>query len=242
MDSSSLFFRNEILICQQCCKIFGEAAQYHHHECKPNRERFLTVIAKTTEIQLARGIWKSWKTQNPVYQCLEYDEAWYFLPEVTKQNWLRVSRMLKNGNYMMSKGATNQPKPTAGVTSKPKPKAIDEYEKLAKMVHDAELVVADNIADAIDTSEIDLDNTFSKNVDEVLDFFGNGHSRHQKVAPNNFFELKEDEGEKDEILLDQCNLDPSTGTLLDKNGNAVTTERIQQQCQVSFRRRHALNL
>ena len=114
MDSSSLFFRNEILICQQCCKIFGEAAQYQHHECKPNRERFLTVIAKTTEIQLARGIWKSWKTQNPVYQCLEYDEAWYFLPEVTKQNWLRVSRMLKNGNYMMSKGATNQPKPTAG--------------------------------------------------------------------------------------------------------------------------------
>ena len=106
-----------------------------------------------------------------------------------------------------------------GATKKPKPKAIDEYEKLAKMVHDAELVVADNIADAIDTSEIDLDNTFSKNVDEVLDFFGNGHSRHQKVAPNNFFELKDDEGEKDEILLDQCNLDPSTGTLLDKNGN-----------------------
>lgn len=229
MDSSSSFFSNEILICQQCCKIFGETVQYQYHECKPNRERFLTVMANTTEIQLARGIWKSWKTLNPLYQCLEFDEAWYFLPEGTKENWLRVSRMLKNGDYMMSKEGTNNVKP----------KAIDDnMDELTKMVHDAELVVADDNG----ISEIDLDNTtFSKNVNEVLDFFGNvhGHSYRQKVAPSNFFELKDDEGEKGEILLDQCNLDPSTGTLFDKNGNTVTTERILRQCQVSFSRRHA---
>jgi len=241
MDSSSSFFRNEILICQQCCKIFGETVQYQYHDCKPNRERFLKLIANTSEIQLARGIWKSWKTKNPLYQCLEYDESWYFLPEVTKENWLQVSRMLKNGDYMMSKEGT-----TTTTNNNPKPEAIhhdDNVDELTKMVQDAELVIADDNGSS--TSEIDLDNKFCKNVDEVLDFFGNGHghSYRQKVAPNNFFELKDEvKGEKDEILLDQCNLDPSTGTLFDKNGNTVTTERILRQCQVSFSRRHALNL
>ena len=93
----------KILICQKCCKIFQETVQYQHHECKPYRERFLTVIANTTEIQLARGIWKSWETQNPLYQCLEFDEAWYFLPEETKENWLKVTRKLKNGDYNKKK-------------------------------------------------------------------------------------------------------------------------------------------
>merc|ERR1711994_1217841 len=140
MDSSSSFFRSEILICQQCCKIFGETVQYQYHDCKPNRERFLKLIANTSEIQLARGIWKSWKTKNPLYQCLEYDESWYFLPEVTKENWLQVSRMLKNGDYMMSKEGTTTSTTT---NNNPKPEAIhndDNMDELTKMVQDAELV------------------------------------------------------------------------------------------------------